>query len=96
MNSLGALRLPVSAPGDRQPRWTTLAERMTETQTPGVAVAVIDDGDLEWADGWDVFGLLLEPIDATAYVSSPLDLKITFTKDGLELDGEPAPRVVSV
>ena len=54
MNSLGDLPLPVSTPGDRQPRWTTLAERMTETQTPGVAVAVIDDGDLEWADAWGV------------------------------------------
>lgn len=54
MDSLGELPLPVSSPGNRQPRWTTLAERMTETQTPGVAVAVIDDGELEWADAWGV------------------------------------------
>jgi hypothetical protein len=38
--------------------------------------------------------LRLELIDTNTYVTAPLDLKIAFTGEGLELDGQNAPRVL--
>jgi CubicO group peptidase (beta-lactamase class C family) len=47
--------VPLSADG--QPQWgstVALAERMEQTQVPGVSVAVIDDWKLDWAKGYGV------------------------------------------
>jgi CubicO group peptidase (beta-lactamase class C family) len=51
---VATLRLPIRLPGHAEPRRASLAERMAETQTPGLAVAVIDGGDLAWAGGFGV------------------------------------------
>jgi CubicO group peptidase (beta-lactamase class C family) len=44
--------LPAVADEDSKPR--TLAERMAAWQVPGVTVAVIKSGKLDWARGWGV------------------------------------------
>jgi len=47
--------VPLSADG--QPQWgstAALAERMEQTQVPGVSIAVIDDCQLDWAKGYGV------------------------------------------
>jgi CubicO group peptidase (beta-lactamase class C family) len=44
--------LPAVADADSKPR--TLAERMAAWQVPGVTVAVIKSGKLDWARGWGV------------------------------------------
>jgi CubicO group peptidase (beta-lactamase class C family) len=54
MVKLAEFRLPVRVPGQREPRWTSLAERMGETQTSGVSVALIEGGELVSAEGFGV------------------------------------------
>lgn len=44
--------LPAVTDEDSKPR--TLAERMAAWQVPGVTVAVIEGGKLDWARGWGV------------------------------------------
>jgi len=38
----------------QSPRTITLAERMNTLVTPGVSIAVIEDGKIAWAKGWGV------------------------------------------
>jgi CubicO group peptidase (beta-lactamase class C family) len=49
--------------GDAHARHT-LAERMKELNVPGVSIAVIHDGRIEWARGFGVRGPGGEPVDA--------------------------------
>lgn len=53
---------PVLVKGDAETRFPTLTERMQATQTPGVSIAVINDGKIEWARGFGVTALGGPPV----------------------------------
>ena len=50
---LTGLRPPVAIKGQPPVRWT-LAERMAQSHVPGISIAVIDNGQIDWARGFGV------------------------------------------
>ena len=61
---------------DNQPAGSKLAERMAELRVPGVSIAVIHDGAIEWARG---FGVIR--IGGPAVKESPRQTSSIKTKD---------------
>lgn len=74
---LSGLRPPIQVEGETEIRWT-LEARMRHYGVPGVSIAVVDDGQLVWAEG---FGVKVaggsEPVDSAtlfqaASISKPV------------------------
>jgi CubicO group peptidase (beta-lactamase class C family) len=87
------LRPGIIIKGQPRPRWS-LAERMAFYKVPGVSVAVIVDGRIEWARGYGVVAAAGRPVDPqtlfqAASISKPvasmLALRLVDT-DKLSLD----------
>lgn len=93
------LRVPFRPLTPQTPRWT-LAERMAHYGVPGVSLAVIEDGQVEWARGYGVTAVGgHEPVTPrtrfqAASISKPITaaLALSLTESGalsLEADFEP-------
>ncbi len=50
---LSGLRPPVAIKGQPPEKWT-LAEGMAQSHVPGISIAVIDNGQIDWARGFGV------------------------------------------
>ena len=50
---LSGLRPPIAIKGQPPVRWT-LAEEMAQSHVPGISIAVIDNGQIDWARGFGV------------------------------------------
>lgn len=57
------LRAPTSVQGQPQPKWT-IAERLAFYKVPGVSVAVIDEGKIEWTRGYGMTTEGGKPVNA--------------------------------
>jgi CubicO group peptidase (beta-lactamase class C family) len=72
----GCLQLPVTVKGDK-PTCTTLLSRMAALKIPGVSVAVVHNGVIEWAQGFGVEAIGGNPVSSNTLfqagsISKPL------------------------